>query len=266
MREGVTVLIPFYNPGMFLKDAVESVFRQTYDQWKLILINDASTDQSIDGVEKYLEDCRVKVIHNFENIGQSKSLNKGLKLVDTDFLMLLNSDDWLVDNALEVFMHEVMSVPDEIALMLCNVNIVYWDDDKGIQKHSEICRKPEWGYSYQEPHEILLANLFPWQKFYRTSAIKHLGGWPTDDPCEGRYTEDLAMFLRLIEQYRFQWIDQVLYNYRLHRSSLMNDREIVADMVEWLIRNALIRWGDKYTPVFKTTSDGWKLLDKLEPK
>ena len=47
MSSKVTVLIPFYNSGRYLVDAIESVFSQTYKNWKLILINDASTDHSL---------------------------------------------------------------------------------------------------------------------------------------------------------------------------------------------------------------------------
>ena len=56
MTSQVTVLIPFYNPGRYLVEAIESVFSQTYKKWKLILINDASTDNSLSLIEKYLSD------------------------------------------------------------------------------------------------------------------------------------------------------------------------------------------------------------------
>jgi glycosyltransferase involved in cell wall biosynthesis len=61
MSSKVTVLIPFYNPGRYLVDAIESVFSQTYKNWKLILINDASTDDSLSLIKKYLSDDRVKI-------------------------------------------------------------------------------------------------------------------------------------------------------------------------------------------------------------
>lgn len=263
MEKEVTVLIPSYNPGLFLKEAIESVFRQTHKKWNIILVDDASTDDSIEIIKNYLKDPRVKLIQNSKNLGQSKSMNKGLKYIHTEFFMLLDSDDWLEDQALEVFLKQGEKVSNDTALILCNVIQVYYED--GMMKR-QLIRRPEWGKVYKNRYEILRANLFPWQKFYRTSAVKNIGGWPINDPHDGRYVEDLRIFLKLIEKYRFHWHDQALYNYRLHKTNKTNNREIIAEMVEWIIRDALKRWGDKYEPVFKTIPGGWKLLDKLNPK
>ncbi len=74
-------------------EAIESVFSQTYKNWKLILINDASTDNSLSLIEKYLSDDRVSIVHHQHNLGQSSSLNTGLNLVDTPFIIQLDADD-----------------------------------------------------------------------------------------------------------------------------------------------------------------------------
>ena len=72
--------------------AIQSAFDQTYENWKLILIDDASTDDYLQSIEKFLKDKRVLLI-NVSNLGQSKSLNKGFEIVDTPYIIQLDSDD-----------------------------------------------------------------------------------------------------------------------------------------------------------------------------
>jgi DNA-binding transcriptional LysR family regulator len=59
---------------------------------------------------------------------------------------------------------------------------------------------------------------------------------------------------------------EALFNYRIHERNITGDRETTAAGVEWLIRDALQRWGGDYEPVFTTTADGWKMLAGLLPK
>ncbi|QIZ10666.1 glycosyltransferase family 2 protein [Priestia megaterium] len=92
-KSEVTVLIPFYNPGAYIREALASVFAQSYQDWQLILIDDASTDHTAEMIADYLKDPRVKMVSHLVNQGQSKSLNTGLKLVETPFVIQLDADD-----------------------------------------------------------------------------------------------------------------------------------------------------------------------------
>lgn len=264
MNEAVTVIIPSYNPGNYLREAVASVFVQTHKNWRLVIIDDASTDNSLESIHDLLRDSRVNLILNPMNIGQSKSLNIGLQFVETNFFMQLDADDWLFPDSLTVLINEARHISNDVALIIGNVTKIY-KDETGQEKRVGIRRK-EWGYQYNSRYEILLANLFPWQKFYRTSAIKEVGGWPTLDPYGGRHAEDLFIFLRLIEKYQFHWVDHMIYNYRLHSNNSTNDNKTYMEIVEWAIRDAIKRWGDIYDPVFMTAKEGWLYLDKLIPK
>lgn len=263
MDETVTVVIPSYNPGAYLRCAVESVLNQTYHKWHLIIVDDASTDDSLSQIKEFLSDPRIQVIKNSKNVGQSMSMNNALPSIKTKFFMMLDSDDWLCKDSLEILMEESQKVSEDVALIIGNVNVI---DEKFKRPHRNVVRNPLWGYHFSDRYAILKANLFPWQKFYRTSHIRDLGGWPTNDPYNGRHAEDLNMFLLLIEKYKFHWVDRVVYNYRLHYNNATNQREVYAEIVKWIVQEALKRWGDEYTAVFTETKDGYILVKNLVRK
>ena len=74
----VTVLMSVYNGEQYLREAIESILGQTFTDFEFLIINDDSTDNSVDIVESY-HDLRIRLIHNSINIGLTKSLNKGLE-------------------------------------------------------------------------------------------------------------------------------------------------------------------------------------------
>ena len=261
MSSKVTVLIPFYNPGRYLVDAIESVFSQTYKNWKLILINDASTDHSLSLIKKYLSDDRVKIVHHKRNLGQSSSLNTGLNLVDTPFLIQLDADDWFYKDTLKVLVKEVKKLPEDVGLISGNINFVFED-----RAGNQIKQKIKKGRVFDDKYEFLLANRSVWPRFYRTSALKEVGGWPIDGPYNGRYVEDLRVLLYLIERYRFHWIDKPMLNHRRHENNQTNKMELLGEVVKWTIKDTLQRWGNEFEPIITTDEEGWTIVTGLKTK
>ncbi|MCF6136878.1 glycosyltransferase family 2 protein [Pseudalkalibacillus berkeleyi] len=261
MKALVTVLTPFYNPGKrFLKEALDSVFSQTFTRWKLILVDDASTDDSIMGIRDYLDDPRVSLIKNRENLGQSKSQNIGLDEIDTPYIVKLDSDDWFFPHTIEVLLKEMESASEDVALIWGNKTDVYEDRDGNT-----CLTVPRYGgASYEDKYEFILSNDVPFPRFYRTAALKSVGGWPTDDPWEGRVMEDRRIDIRLIENYKIHWIDEMLYNYRQHPFNATKKLDLYNEVFEWHIYDTLVRWGNEYRPKFKYRC-GWKQLAELIP-
>ncbi|WLD94941.1 glycosyltransferase family 2 protein [Alkalihalobacillus sp. AL-G] len=261
MKADVTVLIPFFNPGVrFLKKAVDSVFIQTYNQWKIIFVDDASTDQSLKGIKEYIDDPRITLLTNHVNLGQSKAQNVGLDAVDTPYIIKLDSDDWFFPDTIEVMMEKIKSLPENVGLLWGNKTDIYED------REGDIClRVPRiGGESHSDKYKFLLSNLVPFPRFYRTNALREVGGWPTDDPWDGRVMEDRRIDVRLIERFEIHWMDAMLYNYRQHPFNATKNLDLYNEVFEWHIYDTLKRWGNEYEPIFKYRC-GWKQLAELKP-
>jgi len=94
----ISVIIPCYNGRAFIGEAIESVLAQTHTDWELIVIDDASTDDSKDIVKKFCADKRIRLLENKKNLGIAKTKNKGIKISKGEILAFLDQDDiWQSD-------------------------------------------------------------------------------------------------------------------------------------------------------------------------
>ncbi len=99
----VSVIVPVYNAEDYLKEAILSVFSQTYEDWELILVDDGSTDSSPKICDKAAIDCnKVRVAH-IENGGVSHARNVGIEMARGEYITFLDADDILSPLALKIF-------------------------------------------------------------------------------------------------------------------------------------------------------------------
>ena len=92
-----SVLMPTYNQCAFIRRAILSLMKQTYEEWELIIINDGCTDETEEYIADYLQDARVTYIKNEENTGLGHALNQGLDAAKYDYIAYLPSDDYYFD-------------------------------------------------------------------------------------------------------------------------------------------------------------------------
>lgn len=97
---GITIAIPFYNAERYLADAIRSVFAQTYQNWELILIDDGSTDSSLQ-IASSIKDPRVRVIADGQNKKLATRLNEVSKLATYNIIARMDADDLMATNRLE---------------------------------------------------------------------------------------------------------------------------------------------------------------------
>jgi len=90
-----------YNNSLYISEAIESVLRQSFLDWELIVIDDCSFDNSFSMIEKYIKDERIVFIKNAQNIGYTKNLIKGVEFSSGEIIVILDSDDALEKNALK---------------------------------------------------------------------------------------------------------------------------------------------------------------------
>lgn len=100
-----SIILPAYNSASFVEKAIQSILNQNYEYFELILIDDGSIDETLEIFEKYaLIDKRVQVFHK-ENGGHTSARNYGLIRSKGDYIIFLDSDDWIDKSTLEICTH-----------------------------------------------------------------------------------------------------------------------------------------------------------------
>lgn len=103
MQPLISIIIPFYNNKNYLGQCIESILQQDYIQWEAIFIDDASTDNSVAIIEQEIKkDNRIRIYRNKKNCGVSLSRKKGLAYAKGEYIMFLDGDDMLTENALSL--------------------------------------------------------------------------------------------------------------------------------------------------------------------
>lgn len=119
LHDMVTVVIPAYNVDKWLQRAVDSLVAQSFDRWKLIIVDDGSTDQTPSVADKIAEaDTRVSVVHT-ANCGAAKARALGVSLADTPLISFLDADDTLAPDALEQL---TARLSEDASAVVCGVN------------------------------------------------------------------------------------------------------------------------------------------------
>lgn len=112
----VSIIIPVYNVAAFIADCLRSVYVQTYPQIEVVLVNDATPDDSMEQaapwIEKLRERLEVKVVTHEHNRGLSAARNTGIKVSAGDWIYFLDSDDEITPNCIELMVSEVRKHPD----------------------------------------------------------------------------------------------------------------------------------------------------------
>ena len=97
----ISIVMASYNYAPIIGEAIESIINQTYKDWELIIVDDGSTDNSVEVIKKYLSDNRIKLYINEKNLGLAKTVRKGIQYSTSDWIAFLESDDKFFPNALE---------------------------------------------------------------------------------------------------------------------------------------------------------------------
>ena len=162
----ISVIIPAYNASAFIENCINSVLKQTYADFEIVVVNDGSTDNTLEILEALAKrDNRIRVF-NQKNAGVSAARNKAISEARGDFMTCLDADDALLENALS----------DMAELMTEDVDFV-------IASHYEIrfFKKP------QPKKDMIIASReindrfieldrmiwFPWAKMFRTDIVKN---------------------------------------------------------------------------------------------
>lgn len=94
----VSIIVPVYNADQYIANSIEQVLSQTYTNWELILVDDCSTDRSVEIIKEYLQDERIKLYIQEKNGRAAKARNRGIDLSSGKYIAYLDADDvWMKD-------------------------------------------------------------------------------------------------------------------------------------------------------------------------
>lgn len=125
MRKKLTIIVPVYNAGAYLRKCLDSVLAQTLAEWELILVDDGSKDESGAICDEYAgKDPRVRVIHK-ENGGVSMARNAGLTAAAGEYIGFVDADDWIERDMFEKLLEQAEKTGADI--VMCDVATVYSD-------------------------------------------------------------------------------------------------------------------------------------------
>ena len=121
----VSVVVPIYNAGKKLEKCIKSILNQTFTNFELILVNDGSTDNSINICKKYeLKDNRVRVIDK-KNEGSIATRNRGVMEASGDYIMFVDADDYIATTAIEKLYIDAKD--KDLDIIVCNTYKVLGD-------------------------------------------------------------------------------------------------------------------------------------------
>lgn len=204
-----SVLMSSYNKGKYISEAIESVLKQTFSDWELVIIDDGSTDGSIEIIRKYLNDKRIKLFKNDSNKGCPYTLNRMMRRSKGEIIGILDSDDVLTEDAIEEVMKAYSENPKcgffYSRYTYCDENLDYLSEGDGCRIEAG---KNNIHRSYSSAFRAYTREAFNMTNGYREEKI---------------YAEDRDLILRLEELVPFYFIDRVLYKYRILDNSQSND-------------------------------------------
>lgn len=132
----ISVIVPVYNNEKNLKDCIESILNQTYKSFELILINDGSSDNSLEICEAYkTTDSRI-VVYNQINSGASVARNLGLRKMSGDYVIFVDADDTIKSNMLSEMLN--VSLKYDLDFTMCGLTLKYFDINDELIKENEV--------------------------------------------------------------------------------------------------------------------------------
>ncbi len=230
----VSVCMITYNRALFLPKAIESVQAQSFTDWEMVIVDDASNDDTKDVVKKYSSsDNRIKYYCNDKHLKISISRNRSLSLAHGKYAAILDSDDLWVDSKKLEMQYDFLESHSEHVLVGGGVIVIDKDGNERKRymnplKDENIRRRIYWCNPFA--HSSVM---------YDREKILNIGGYDTSLDT----AEDYDLFLRIGTLFKFANIEKYILNYRIHDNSIT-----VTDRLQTMILTASLvkKYKNKY--------------------
>lgn len=220
----VSVIIPAYNREKFIRETVDSVLNQTYKNIELVVVDDGSTDDTLEILKEYGDKIIVLQHPGRVNKGQSAAINLGLISSNGKYVAILDSDDLFALKKVQLQVEFLENNPD--------VGLVYGNGYGVNEKGEKIYRIYGAGHREEsKPEKVLLDCYFllPNNSMIRRNVLERVGGF--DETLRSAQDHDMA--IRVAEITKLAYIDEELFYYRRHGNSIS-------------AQNASLRWNNGF--------------------
>jgi len=266
----ISIIVPYFNPGDFLREAIESVLAQTFADWELLLINDGSTDDTDRIAADYTaRDARIQTLSHPDrsNHGLPPTRNLGLRHCRGEFVALLDADDVWLPQKLAQQVELARANPD--AAMIFGRSR-YWHSWNPADRESDSIPELAPGERLYSPPELWKRS-YPFGKFgapcpsdllIRHSALESVGGFEEGFDERAPTHEDVALLSKLFLRFPVYVSSQCWDLYRRHDQSIWS--RAVKDGSDEHSREFFCEWMRGYLQEQKIADpEMWDLLDNL---
>lgn len=219
----VTVCVASFNKEDFIRTTLESIRRQTFQDFELIVVDDCSSDLSVQVIEEWIDEHRTpcRFIKHHTNYGVCKLANEVLGMAKGKYLVALAADDVWLPTFLERYVRRFDELPHDVAVLYGDVEMI---DEQGrvvrtAEKahHRTLPRPPEGSvFKYLVRNNFIPAPA----AMMRAEWVRAVGGW---DPT--LYHEDQDMWWKLAQRYSFAFLPETLVQYRRHAGAMSRTEE-----------------------------------------
>lgn len=217
----VSVVMPTYNQAEFISETLESVLNQTFKDYELIIVNDGSTDNTLQILQKYQEHTQINII-NQENRGCSAALNAGIKNARGKYISLISSDDLWCNDKLEKQV-ELHSKYDHIMMSYTDFDIINENSDV-IQKHYKSA-------DTEKPLPLRIRYINAFSVMIKRECFQSVGLF--DENL--KHSNDNDMWFRIGQRYNMSRIPLPLVKYRIWPNRLSSNWHDAAKYPAWLM-------------------------------
>jgi len=210
----ITVYITNFNYGKFIEQAIESVLDQTEKSFELIIIDDGSTDNSKEIIEKYKDVDNVRIVYQ-KNKGLNVTNNIALRAARGKYIIRLDADDYFVPNALELLLDKHEN-DNELGMVFPDYFIV---DAQGevLERQKRHDFDNEVSLFDQAAHGACT--------MIRVAFLKEVGGYDESFSCQDGY----ELWVKFTSQFKVTNINEPLFNYRKHGKNLTSNEDRILD-------------------------------------
>lgn len=223
----LTVLMPTYNVAPWVEEAIQSVLNQTYHDFELLVVDDASTDDTLNRVRS-LDDPRIRIASFPNNVGLSENLNRGLNIIDTELVARMDGDDIAEPDWLETGIRVLDSHPE---VGVCSFGFQFFGTK------TSLVRFPE--HHEDSKAQMLFGCTVIVPVFRRAIMVDNHLRYST----EAFPAEDYMMWANVYRVTQVYNVQRTLFHYRTHASQISTARreaqikksnEVRLKMLHWL--------------------------------